>query len=213
MNIGDKAVTLHTDKSYWFDKEQKVKVTSDQESFGSLEEAETKAKEVADSFTEDAIIVKEDGQYHVYGVEEIKDKFSGAAGSNHLEGAASGTMELFMTDAQELDVRAAGTRDNTAEIDKVTTAFKKAGFSQKDAYNITKRGINSSNIDGIISKLSEQVNDSNLLHGLSINQAKRLLDMLNEYKSEIQDGTKTLSGGEMADQLELRDATSGVGFE
>jgi hypothetical protein len=188
MNIGDKAVTLHTDKSYWFDKEQKIKVTSDQGTYASVAEAEKAAKKVAESGSEDATIVKEGDQYHVYGIEEVKDKFSGAAGSNHLEGAASGTMELFMTDAQEGDVRAAGTRDKTAQIDKVTEAFKRAGFSEKDAYTITKRGISSANIDDITARLNEKINDPNLMHGTSINQARRLLDMLNEYLTPLTTG-------------------------
>jgi hypothetical protein len=203
MNVGDRAAKL--EGGTWR-SDKNIKVTSDQQSFGTLKEAEAKANEVAASTTEDAIIVQENGQYHVYGTEEIRDKFQ-KWGDNTLKGAAAGTVELVMTDSEDdVTVRAAGTIDKSAKVDTLTSGFKKAGFSAKEAYEITKHGLTSEQLDQTIAKLRGTLNSSNGLEGMKVMQARHLLNMLEEFKSQ---SPSHVSSAEMAASLYEGDAITG----
>ncbi len=54
-----------------------IKVKSDQGTFDNLDAAKQKAKQTSASPTEDAVIVKEKGQFHVYGTDEITSDTKG----------------------------------------------------------------------------------------------------------------------------------------
>ena len=65
MNVGRRVGQLNQ----WSD--ENINVTSRRGSFPTKEAAQARAAEVAESTTEDAIVTRNNGQYHVYGVSEI----------------------------------------------------------------------------------------------------------------------------------------------
>ena len=63
--IGSKVGSLNQ----WYDED--IKIKKDGGNFKTLEEAQQKAKEIAKSDNEDAVIIKEGNEYHVFGTDEI----------------------------------------------------------------------------------------------------------------------------------------------
>lgn len=207
LSVGSSAGHL----SVWGNDEN-IEVTSDGGTFNSIEEAEEAAREIADSDYEDALIVEEDGAYHVYGVEEIRDKFGGGWSNNKIYDAPANSVEFIMTDARDDETeRVAGTSDRSTQVDELTRALDRSGLSFSEAYNIVKHGVTAEQAEDLIDRFETFINEnSGGLQGANVAQARHLQRLFESVVELANQQEGRVSAGQMAELFYVGDAVSGA---